>query len=87
MLVIVTAPVPPETDIPVPATLDVTPVFVSVIEPLLVSGLPDTDRPPPLVIPTLDKRLLNLNYSGNHLYLHLLEKLIWLVLLFLMKQK
>ena len=63
MLAIVTAPVAPETDIPVPATLDVTPVFVRVIEPLLVSGLPDTDRPPPLVIPTLDKRLLNVDQS------------------------
>ena len=43
MFVIVTAPVAPLTPIPVPATLDVTPVFVSVISngspdaPLLVS--------------------------------------------------
>ena len=63
VLEIVTVPVAPETDIPVPETFDVTPVFVRVIEPLLVSGLPDTDRPPPLVIPTLDKRLWNNDQS------------------------
>ena len=48
----VTAPVAPEIDMLVPATIEVTPIFVTVIEPEVVIGEPETEIPDPGVIPT-----------------------------------
>ena len=54
-VLIVTAPVEPDIAIPVPATMLVTPVLVTVMGPgeLGVIGLLDTEMPDPAVSPTL----------------------------------
>ena len=48
----VTAPVAAEIAILLPATNEVTPIFVTVIDPELVIGEPETEIPVPAVIPT-----------------------------------
>ena len=54
VFVIVTAPVAPLTEIPVPATFDVTPVLESVNDPPNETGEPVTPRPVPPVTVILE---------------------------------
>src|SRR3989344_8519077 len=52
VLVMVTAPVAPETEIPLPATLDVTPVLVMVSPEPMIDWPAVTERPvEPVIVP------------------------------------